>query len=135
MDNLWTGSRNNLAHLRDPRVKIALEDIEGFQSHIKYDEIYHLASPAAPCAYSSNPSKAISANVIGAFRLLVNYWLLADSSSTSTSEVYGDPLVSPQPETYRGSVDCTGPRSSYDESKRCTEALLFELRRVDGLRV
>jgi nucleoside-diphosphate-sugar epimerase len=135
VDNLWTGSRDNLAHLRDPRVKIAFQDIETFQSHIKYDEVYHLASPAAPCAYSSNPSKAISANVIGAFRLRE---LLAPGGQfvfTSTSEVYGDPLVSPQPETYRGSVDCTGPRSSYDESKRCTEALLFESRRVDGLRI
>jgi nucleoside-diphosphate-sugar epimerase len=56
-------------------------------------------------------------------------------SFTSTSEVYGDPLVTPQPESYRGSVDCTGPRSSYDESKRCTEALLFECQRVDGLDV
>lgn len=135
VDNLWTGAKDNLAHLRDARVKIAFEDIETFQSPIKYDEVYHLASPAAPPAYSTNPQRTISANVVGAFRLRE---LLAPGGLfcfTSTSEVYGDPLVSPQPESYRGSVDCTGPRSSYDESKRCTEALLFELQRVEGLRI
>lgn len=135
VDNLWTGSRDSLAHLGDARVKLAFEDIEAFRSSVTYDEVYHLASPAAPRAYSANPLKTVSANVIGAFRLLE---LLAPGGLfcfTSTSEVYGDPAVSPQPESYRGSVDCTGPRAAYDEAKRCTEAMLFESQRVDGLRI
>jgi UDP-glucuronate decarboxylase len=81
----------------------------------------------------TEPRRTISANVVGALRLLD---LLAPGGRfayTSTSEVYGDPKVSPQPESYRGSVDCTGPRSSYDEGKRCTESLLFEMKRTKGI--
>ena len=135
VDNLWTGTKDNLAHQRDARVKIAYEDIETFRSAIRYDEVYHLASPAAPHAYSANPLKTISANLVGALRLRELLAPNGQFSFTSTSEVYGDPLVSPQPKSYRGSVDCTGPRAAYDEGKRCTEALLFELRRVEGLRI
>ena len=101
----------------------------------RYDEIYNLASPASPPWYMAMPIRTISANVGGALNLL---GLVADGGQfayTSTSEVYGDPLVTPQPESYRGSVDCTGPRSSYDESKRCVESMLFEARRTMGLRV
>ena len=76
-----------------------------------------------------------AANVVGALNLLDLLKPGGLIAFTSTSEVYGDPLVSPQPETYRGYVDCTGPRSSYDESKRCVESLLFEARRVHGVRV
>jgi UDP-glucose 4-epimerase/UDP-glucuronate decarboxylase len=79
------------------------------------------------------PVRVIQANVHGALSLLDHLAPQGRISYTSTSEVYGDPLISPQPESYRGSVDCTGPRSSYDESKRCTEALLFESQRVSGL--
>lgn len=80
----------------------------------------------------TEPTRTISANLIGAMRLLEVLAPEGRFSYSSTSEVYGDPLVSPQPESYRGSVDCTGPRSSYDESKRCTESLLFECRRTKG---
>lgn len=135
VDNLWTGSKENLAHIRDPRLQTAFVPAEDFRSDTRFDEVYHLASPASPQAYASDPVRTISANVVGAMRLRE---LLVDGGTfayTSTSEVYGDPLVSPQPETYRGSVDCTGPRSSYDESKRCTEAFLFECRRVHGMKV
>jgi nucleoside-diphosphate-sugar epimerase len=133
VDNLWTGDVQNLAHIRDDRFRIVQSDVERFQTDLRFDEIYHLASPASPPWYMSEPSRTISANLIGAMRLLE---LLAPGGRfgfTSTSEIYGDPLVSPQPESYRGSVDCTGPRSSYDESKRCTESLLFETRRTKGL--
>ena len=123
VDNLWTGAKDNLAHQRDARIKIAYEDIETFRSAIQYDEVYHLASPAAPHAYSANPLKTISANLVGALRLRELLAPNGQFSFTSTSEVYGDPSVSPQPESYRGSVDCTGPRAAYDEGKRCTEAL------------
>jgi nucleoside-diphosphate-sugar epimerase len=133
IDNLWTGTISNLAHIKDDRFRIVQGDVERFQSDLRFDEIYHLASPASPPWYMAQPERTISANLLGAIRLLE---LLAPGGRfgfTSTSEVYGDPLVSPQPESYRGSVDCTGPRSSYDESKRCTESLLFETRRTKGL--
>ena len=101
----------------------------------EFDEIYNLASPASPPWYMAEPLRTISANVVGTLRLLDVLRPGGLLAFTSTSEVYGDPLVSPQPETYRGSVDCTGPRSSYDESKRCVEAMLFEAKRVHGVRV
>lgn len=133
VDNLWTGRTENVGHVCDPRFKFVQSDVEEFRSDIGFDEIYHLASPASPPWYMNEPARTINANLVGAIRLLE---LLAEGGRfcfTSTSEVYGDPLVSPQPESYRGSVDCTGPRSSYDESKRVTESLLFETRRSRGL--
>lgn len=133
VDNLWTGLEENLGHIRDPRLHVVHCDVESFRSDTGFDEIYHLASPASPPWYMGDPRRTISANILGALRLLEVLRPGGRIAYTSTSEVYGDPLVSPQPESYRGSVDCTGPRSSYDESKRCTEALLFEMRRVHGL--
>jgi nucleoside-diphosphate-sugar epimerase len=133
VDNLWTGSAENEAYLHDLRLKVCRVDVEAFQTDQKFDEVYHLASPASPRWYASDPARTISANILGAFRLRELLKPNGRFCFTSTSEVYGDPIVSPQPETYRGSVDCTGPRSSYDESKRCTEAFLFESNRVHGL--
>jgi nucleoside-diphosphate-sugar epimerase len=133
VDNLWTGRESNLSHISDPRFDLEIVNIETFRSSVKFDEIYHFASPASPPWYMAEPRRTISANLIGAMTALD---LLASHGRfcfASTSEVYGDPLVSPQPESYRGSVDCTGPRSSYDESKRCTESLLFEMRRTAGI--
>lgn len=133
VDNLWTGRRDNVAHIRDDRFHCEISDIESFRSDTKFDEVYHLASPATPPWYMDEPRRTISANVIGAARLLD---LLIEGGRfgfTSTSEVYGDCKVSPQPEDYRGWVDCTGPRASYDEGKRCAEALLFETHRQTGL--
>jgi nucleoside-diphosphate-sugar epimerase len=135
VDNLWTGSKQNLAHVTDPRLRIIIDDVERAPLTGKFDEIYHLASPASPPWYMAQPLRTISANVVGAMRLLDVLTPDGQIAYTSTSEVYGDPLVSPQPETYRGFVDCTGPRSSYDESKRCTEAMLFEAHRVMGVRI
>jgi nucleoside-diphosphate-sugar epimerase len=135
VDNLWTGLQENIAHVHDRRLKFVQVDVEHFRTDHRFDEIYHLASPASPPWYMAEPLRTISANVGGALNLV---GLLAEGglmAYTSTSEVYGDPLVSPQPETYRGYVDCTGPRSSYDESKRCVESLMFEARRVHGVRV
>jgi UDP-glucuronate decarboxylase len=135
VDNLWTGQTENLAHINDQRFNFERCDVESFRSPKKFDEIYHLASPASPPWYMQEPERTISANLVGAMRLRA---LLNEGGRfcyTSSSEVYGDPLVSPQPESYHGSVDCTGPRSSYDESKRCTEAFLFESQRVRNLDV
>jgi UDP-glucuronate decarboxylase len=133
VDNLWTGLTKNIAHIDDPRFHFVNSDIENFHSDHLFDEVYHLASPASPPWYMREPRRTISANVFGAMRLLDLLAPHGRFAFTSTSEVYGDPLVSPQPESYRGSVDCTGPRSSYDEAKRCTEALLFEMKRTNGL--
>lgn len=135
VDNLWTGCRTNLAHVSDPRLQILIGDVERVPLTGTFDEIYHLASPASPPWYMAQPLRTISANVVGAMRLLDVLSPGGQIAYTSTSEVYGDPLVSPQPETYRGFVDCTGPRASYDESKRCVEAMLFEAHRVMGVRV
>jgi nucleoside-diphosphate-sugar epimerase len=133
VDNLWTGRTKNLAHINDARLDIVECSVEKYSSNMRFDEILHLASPASPSWYMREPVRVIQANVLGALNLLDHLAPRGRISYTSTSEVYGDPLVSPQPESYRGSVDCTGPRSSYDESKRCTEALLFESQRVGGV--
>jgi nucleoside-diphosphate-sugar epimerase len=133
IDNLWTGRTENLAHIKDPRFNFEQCDVEAIRSAALFDEIYHLASPASPSWYMKEPERTISANLIGAMRLRELLKAGGRFCYTSSSEVYGDPLVSPQPESYRGSVDSTGPRSSYDESKRCTEAFLFESQRVRNL--
>jgi nucleoside-diphosphate-sugar epimerase len=133
VDNLWTGDPRNIAHLTDPRFHFVETDVEVFRSDQLFDEIYHFASPASPPWYMREPARTISANVVGALRLLELLEPQGRFCFTSTSEVYGEPLVSPQPESFRGWVDCTGPRSSYDEAKRATEALLFETRRTRGL--
>ncbi|OJF95823.1 UDP-glucose 4-epimerase [Pararhizobium antarcticum] len=133
VDNLWTGRKDNLHHINDDRLKIEIRDVETFASDVLFDEIYHLASPASPPWYMAEPRRTIESNLIGALRLLDVLKPGGRFAFTSTSEVYGDPRVSPQPESYVGMVDCTGPRSSYDESKRCTESLLFETLRTKGL--
>ena len=135
VDNLWTGLEANISHIRDPRFHFVRSDVEELQTSDKFDEVYHLASPASPPWYMKEPKRTISANLIGAYRLLDLLKKGGRFCFTSSSEVYGDPLISPQPESYKGQVDCTGPRSSYDESKRCTESLLFEMQRTQGLDV
>lgn len=135
VDNLWTGARANLAHVSDPRLRVLIGDVERVELPGTYDEIYHLASPATPQQYMAEPVRTISANVGGALRLLTALKPGGQIAYTSTSEVYGEPLVSPQPESFCGYVDCTGPRASYDESKRCVEALLLEAHRTQGVRV
>ncbi|WP_448501130.1 NAD-dependent epimerase/dehydratase family protein [Sphingomonas sp.] len=135
VDNFWTGLRRNLSHIDDPRLRIVECDVERFRSDDRFDEILHMASPASPPWYMREPVRTIKANVGGALNLLDKLAPGGRISFASTSEVYGDPLISPQPESYRGAVDCTGPRSSYDESKRCTESLLFECHRTQGIDV
>jgi nucleoside-diphosphate-sugar epimerase len=135
VDNFWTGLRRNLSHIDDPRLRMVECDVESFRTHDRFDEILHMASPASPPWYMREPVRTIKANVGGALNLLDKLAPGGRISFASTSEVYGDPLISPQPESYRGAVDCTGPRSSYDESKRCTESLLFECHRTQGIDV
>lgn len=133
VDNFWTGVRDNISGINDPRLHLVECDVENFATAEKFDEIIHLASPASPPWYMREPVRTIKANLLGALNLLEMLVPNGRISFASTSEVYGDPLVSPQPESYRGQVDCTGPRSSYDESKRCTESLLFECKRTRGI--
>lgn len=133
VDNLWTGVRRQgetvsvMAEMDAEHMSSAVPEYAG-----TFDWVYHLASPASPPKYQSNPIRTMSANIQG---LLACFEMMAPGGSllfTSSSEIYGDPLVSPQPETYRGQVNCVGPRACYDESKRVCETLCYEYTRATG---
>ena len=136
LDNFSTGHARNIEHLRsNPRFKVASHDVtEPFETEV--DEIYNLACPASPPEYQADPIHTMKTNVLGALNLLD----LARRRSiqifqASTSEVYGDPLVHPQPETYWGNVNPIGPRSCYDEGKRCAETLFFDFHDRHGVEI
>ncbi|MBS7586522.1 SDR family oxidoreductase [Ancylobacter defluvii] len=138
LDNFSTGRRQNIEHLiGKPRFSLLLHDVvEPISIPIDVDEIYNLACPASPPAYAAEPIHTTMTSVVGALNLLE---LATEQNAkilqASTSEVYGDPEVSPQPESYRGHVDPTGPRACYDEGKRCAESLFFDHERVLGTRI
>jgi nucleoside-diphosphate-sugar epimerase len=135
LDDLSTGSIENLSTL-DGRAgfEFILSDVAKAPV-VNVDTILHLASPASPVDYERMPLETMSANSLGTWRLLdIALETGAKLTFVSTSEVYGDPLVHPQPETYWGNVDPVGPRSSYDESKRFGEALIMSMRRAKGVR-
>lgn len=133
LDNFITGSLANLAHLPRGQVTIIEGDAETAPEGA-YDRVYHLASPASPEAYSRHQVATLMANSAGTKRLLdVAERTGARFLLASTSEVYGDPLVHPQPETYWGNVDPIGPRSMYDEGKRFAESLSVAYVRERGL--
>jgi UDP-glucuronate decarboxylase len=127
MDDLSTGSRENIQHLLGRKdFRFVLQDVTTpFEVHA--DRIFHLACPASPINYQRNPIKTVVTNVVGTLHGLS---LAARTGArflmASTSEVYGDPDVHPQPETYRGNVNPIGPRACYDEGKRCAETLCFD---------
>jgi UDP-glucuronate decarboxylase len=136
VDNFQTGCRGNVEQwLGDPRFELIRHDVAE-PLRIEVDRIWHLACPASPVHYQASPIATIKTNMLGTLNMLGlakrcgARFLLA-----STSEVYGDPLVSPQPETYLGNVNCTGPRACYDEGKRIAETLAFDYRRVHGVQV
>lgn len=131
VDNLWTGVRRIEEYVSD----MVIADIErlGEVQYPTYDEVWHLASPASPQHYQDRPHDTVRANVIGMFRCLELVRPGGMLFYASTSEVYGDPLVSPQPESYKGSVSCTGPRACYDESKRMAECILLDAVRMGQL--
>ncbi len=132
VDNFLTGSAANLAHLPADRLSVVRGDVEQAPDGA-FDRIYHLASPASPEAYGRHQVATLMANSEGTKRLLdVAERAGARFLLASTSEVYGDPLVHPQPETYWGNVDPIGPRSMYDESKRFAEALVVAYVRERG---
>lgn len=134
LDNLFTGSKQNIAHLLNhPHFNFILADVT-LPVYYEVDEIYHLACPASPIHYQRNPVKTIEANVIGTFNMLrLARDVKAKILLASTSEVYGDPLEHPQKEDYFGNVNPVGPRSCYDEGKRCAEALMTDFAKQYGI--
>ncbi len=136
VDNFFTGSRDNLAHLRDdPRFEVMRHDVT-FPLYVEVDEIYNLACPASPVHYQHNPVQTVKTSVHGAINMLgLAKRTGAKILQASTSEVYGDPTIHPQPEEYRGHVNPIGPRSCYDEGKRCAETLFFDYHRQNGVNI
>lgn len=134
VDNFFTGSRRNVAHLLDNKnFEILRHDIT-FPLYVEVDTIYNLACPASPVHYQFNPAQTTKTSVMGAINMLgLAKRLRIPILQASTSEVYGDPTVHPQPETYWGNVNPIGPRACYDEGKRCAETLFFDYRRQHGL--
>ena len=127
VDNYYTGSKNNVSDLMDDKYfELYRHDIT-FPLFVEVDEIYNLACPASPEHYQKDPVQTTKANVHGAINMLgMAKRLKIKILQASTSEVYGDPSVHPQTESYRGNVNCIGPRSCYDEGKRCAETLFFD---------
>ena len=136
LDNLFTSQKLNIEHLlQKPNFQFVLHDVtEPFKFEV--DEIYNLACPAAPGHYQYNPIKTMKTSVLGTMHALgLGRRLNARVLQASTSEVYGDPDVHPQVESYRGNVNPIGPRSCYDEGKRAAETLMFDYRRVHKMRI
>ncbi len=136
VDNFATGGRSNVAHLDDnPSFELLDHDItKPFTPEERPAVVFHLASPASPPAYYRLPIETLEVGSIGTKNALeVARQTGARFLLTSTSEVYGDPEITPQPETYNGNVSCTGPRSVYDEAKRYAEALVTAYRRLYGM--
>lgn len=134
MDNFFTGRKENIAHLLgQPRFELVRHDVtQPFM--LEVDRIYNLACPASPVHYQFNPVKTIKTNVMGALHVLgLAKRVRARVLQASTSEVYGDPQVHPQVESYWGHVNPIGPRSCYDEGKRVAEALFFDYHRQNGV--
>jgi len=134
VDNYFTGSRHNIVHLMDhPDFELLRHDIT-WPLYVEVDQIYNLACPASPVHYQHDPVQTTKTSVLGAINMLgLAKRLRARILQASTSEVYGDPDVHPQPEDYRGNVNTTGPRACYDEGKRCAETLFFDYHRQHGL--
>lgn len=136
VDNYYTGRRSNIAHLLDnPHFETMRHDITT-SLLVEVDEIYNLACPASPIHYQFDPVQTLKTSVHGAINMLgLAKRTKARIFQASTSEVYGDPLVHPQPETYWGHVNTRGPRACYDEGKRAAETLFFDYNRQHGVEV
>jgi UDP-glucuronate decarboxylase len=134
VDNFFTGARANIAHLLgNPGFELLRKDIT-FPLYVEVDKIYNLACPASPIHYQFDPVQTTKTSVIGAINMLgLAKRTKARILQASTSEVYGDPSVQPQPESYWGHVNPIGPRSCYDEGKRCAETLFFDYYRQHKL--
>lgn len=136
LDNYCSSTKNNILHLLDNKNFELIEQDVIEHLKIDVDEIYHLACPASPFQYKSNPINTIKTNVVGSMNMVE----LANKTNAkifqaSTSEIYGDPTISPQSESYFGNVNTIGPRSCYDEGKRCAETIFFDFKRQFNLRI
>jgi len=136
VDNLYTGTKRNILHLLEtPYFELMRHDIT-FPLYVEVDEIFNLACPASPIHYQNDPVQTTKVNVHGAINMLgLAKRIKARILQASTSEVYGDPSVHPQTETYWGNVNPIGPRACYDEGKRCAETLFFDYFRQHRLQI
>ncbi|MDX1699800.1 MAG: UDP-glucuronic acid decarboxylase family protein [Melioribacteraceae bacterium] len=136
VDNFFTGNKTNIEHLlNNPYFELVRHDIT-FPLYVEVDEIYNLACPASPIQYQFDPVQTTKTSVVGAINMLgLAKRTKAKILQASTSEVYGDPDVHPQPESYKGLVNPIGPRACYDEGKRCAETLFFDYHRIYKLRI
>jgi UDP-glucuronate decarboxylase len=136
VDNYFTGRKTNVAALLDkPNFEAMRHDVT-HPLFVEVDEIYNLACPASPIHYQFDPVQTTKTSVIGAINMLgLAKRVKAKILQTSTSEVYGDPTLHPQPESYRGNVNPIGPRACYDEGKRCAETLFFDYHRQHNMRI
>ncbi|WP_299195694.1 UDP-glucuronic acid decarboxylase family protein [uncultured Erythrobacter sp.] len=134
VDNLFTGDKSNIDHLAgNPRFEFMRHDV-CFPLFVEVDEIWNLACPASPIHYQHDPVQTTKTSVHGAINMLgLAKRLKVPIFQASTSEIYGDPSIHPQPEEYWGNVNTIGPRSCYDEGKRCAETLFFDYHRQHGL--
>ncbi len=136
LDNFFTSQKSNIVHLLDkPNFELVRHDVtQPFMAEV--DEIYNLACPASPVHYQYNAIKTVKTSVMGAINMLgLAKRTKAKIFQASTSEVYGDPEIHPQPESYRGSVNPIGLRACYDEGKRCAETLFFDYHRQNGVNI
>ena len=130
VDNLFTGSKRNIEHLADCKKFEFIRHDVTLPLHVEVDQVYNLACPASPIHYQHDPIQTTKTSVVGAMNMLgLAKRLNARIFQASTSEVYGDPTVHPQTEEYWGNVNTIGPRSCYDEGKRCAETLFFDYHR------
>ena len=136
VDNFFTGTRMNVSHLiGHPRFELMRHDV-CFPLYVEVDEIYNMACPASPVHYQFDPVQTTKTSVHGAINMLgLAKRVKAKILQASTSEVYGDPVIHPQTEEYWGNVNPIGPRSCYDEGKRCAETLFFDYHRQHALRI
>jgi len=136
IDNFYTDSKKNILHLLENSYFELLRHDITFPLYVEVDEIYNLACPASHIHYQNDPVQTTKVNVHGSINMLgLAKRIKAKILQASTSEVYGDTTLHPQPETYRGNVNCIGPRSCYDEGKRCAETLFFDYRRQHGMEI
>jgi UDP-glucuronate decarboxylase len=136
LDNFFTGSKGNILHLiNHPYFELIRHDVTS-PYYAEVDEIYNLACPASPIHYQFNPIKTVKTSVMGAINMLgLAKRIKAKVLQASTSEVYGDPTVHPQPESYWGNVNPLGARSCYDEGKRCAETLFTDYNLQNGVKI
>ena len=136
VDNYFTGNKRNILYLLDNKhFEVVRHDVT-FPLHVEVDEIYNLACPASPVHYQYDPVQTTKTSVHGAINMLgLAKRVRARILQASTSEVYGDPEIHPQPESYRGNVNPIGLRACYDEGKRCAETLFFDYHRQHGVEI